>query len=227
MKVLVIEDQEDISGLIEINLKMLEFEVVVCANGESAKKALLHHEFSLITIDLNLPDCDGLDLCKYVREHTQKTPILMLTARSSEIDKVEGLSCGADDYLTKPFGVLEFQARVKALIRRNTLSVSTHKSSLRIGSLVIDPDKHKVFRDQKEVELTSKEFDILYFLAKNPQSVYSREQLLDCVWGVKYSGYEHTVNSHINRLRMKLEPDPANPIYIKTVWGVGYSFHGA
>ncbi len=222
---LVVEDQKDIANLVRINLEMLGHKVTLCHTGEDAYTALKANTFDLLVLDLNLPDMDGLDICKSLRNKENAVPILMLTARTAELDRVEGLEVGADDYLTKPFSVLELQARVKALLRRSQLSNQTPETSkLQIGNLRIDIEGHKVWRDDEEIELTGTEFDLLVHLAKHPGRVYSREQLLSDVWGYHHDCYEHTVNSHMNRLRSKLEPDPANPSYIKTVWGVGYKF---
>jgi DNA-binding response OmpR family regulator len=166
-----------------------------------------------------------------MRKKSKYTPILMLTAKSSEIDRVLGLELGADDYMTKPFSIRELLARVKAIFRRvDELTSGTEEkiySSISVSGLVIEPDKRNVSLKGKTVDLTTKEFDLIYHFAKNPGKVYTRSQLLDIVWGYGHDGYEHTVNSHINRLRSKIEKDPAHPKYILTVWGVGYKFRDA
>jgi DNA-binding response OmpR family regulator len=187
--------------------------------------------YDLIILDLMLPGVEGLDICRRLRVRPNYTPILMLTAKSSEFDRVLGLEVGADDYLTKPFGIRELLARVKALFRR--LDALTSQSPLapgetiRVGDLVIDAEKRKVTLGDRQIELTAKEFDLLVQFARHPGRVYTRSQLLDLVWGYSHGGYEHTVNSHINRLRAKIEQDPARPRYILTVWGVGYKFFEA
>jgi DNA-binding response OmpR family regulator len=175
-----------------------------------------------------LPGVDGLEICRRLRQETDYLPILMLTAKSSEIDRIVGLELGADDYLTKPFSVRELVARVKAIFRRIgavTLREDDKTSpKIGIGDLVIEADKRKVILDGRQITLTAKEYDLLYHFASHPGRVYTRTQLLDQVWGYGYEGYEHTVNSHINRLRGKIEADPASPRYVLTVWGVGYRF---
>ena len=185
------------------------------------------NNYDLIILDLMLPGESGLDICRRLRARADYTPILMLTARSSELDRVLGLEFGADDYLTKPFSVLELQARVKAIFRRVKAVTNGGMNSntvVRAGHMMIDADKRSVFLRGREVDLTAKEFDLLLHLAQNPGRAYTRQQLLDFVWGYNHSGYQHTVNSHINRLRGKIEADPVNPLYIRTVWGVGYKF---
>ena len=174
-----------------------------------------------------LPGKNGFEICKTIRAADTHTPILMLTAKAEEIDKITGLEFGADDYLTKPFSIKELVARVKALLRRAQLNRQNTDSinvQINIGELSIYPNKRVIELRGNTFELTSKEFDLLMLFATNPGRAYSRQQLLDIVWGYQYSGYSHTVNSHINRLRSKIEDDPSNPIYIKTVWGVGYRF---
>jgi DNA-binding response OmpR family regulator len=175
-----------------------------------------------------LPDMDGLDVCRELRTRSDYTPILMLTARSGEFDRVLGLELGADDYLTKPFNVRELVARVRAIFRRiERLAGEREQSSqapLDFGALRIDLDKRKVAVDGRAIHLTAREFDLLVQFARNPGRVYTRSQLLDLVWGYTAGSYEHTVNTHINRLRAKIEDDPSNPRYIETVWGVGYRF---
>jgi DNA-binding response OmpR family regulator len=183
--------------------------------------------YDLVILDLMLPGMDGLMLCKQLRNRPDYLPILMLTAKSTELDRVLGLEVGADDYVTKPFSIRELMARVKALFRRVDAmgKVSAEKNEqLDINGLIIDSDKRRVCLDGKEINLTSREFDLLLYFARHPGRVYSRSQLLDAVWGYGHEGYEHTVNSHINRLRAKIEDQPADPHFILTVWGVGYKF---
>lgn len=184
-------------------------------------------KYSLVILDLMLPDLDGIEVCRALRSERSYLPILMLTARSSEVDRVLGLEMGADDYLTKPFSIRELVARVKAIFRRMELmgeNAKTSEALIQSNGLEIDCEKHEVRLDGEPVILTSKEFDLLVHFARHPGRVYRREQLLDQVWGYGYEGYEHTVNSHINRLRTKIERNPTKPRYILTVWGVGYKF---
>ena len=230
-KVLLIEDDPDIAPLVSMHLKDNGFEVHVESRGDTGLKAFKAGTFDLVVLDLMLPGLDGLSLCRELRAGNSYIPVLMLTAKSTELDRVLGLEMGADDYLTKPFSLPEFVARVKALLRRvDALSAKQEASVsapvIEENGLVIDTDKRQVLVEGKEIELTAREFDLLYHLARHPGRVYSRIQLLDEVWGYSYEGYEHTVNTHINRLRAKIEKDPANPTYVQTVWGVGYKFGG-
>lgn len=229
-KVLIIEDDPNLIDLLEIHLNDLQCELEKAMDGQTGFDKALSGEFDLIVLDVMLPEMDGLEVLRRLRGKEDRTPILMLTARSEEIDKVLGLEMGADDYLTKPFSVREFIARVKAIFRRIDLwqkaSAQTAKSpALLFGELAIDMDKRKVTIQDKRVELSPKEFDLLSLMASNPGKSYDRGRLLDLVWGYEFEGYEHTVNSHINRLRGKIEPDIANPTYILTTWGVGYRFN--
>ena len=227
-QVLIIEDDHDIAELVSIHLKDLVCEIRHCANGEAGLTTATGEHFDLIILDIMLPGIDGLEVCRRLRAQEINTPILMLTAKSEEIDKVLGLEIGADDYLTKPFSVREFVARVKAIFRRQSIHEATIKPAegvLRIGNLVIEQDKRKVLRYGSRIELTPKEYDLLLLLAAHPGKSYSREDLLNLVWGYEFSGYEHTVNSHINRLRSKIEPDFSKPHYILTTWGIGYRFN--
>ena len=227
--ILVIEDERDINALITMNIKALNFEVTSSHHGEQGLKIALQGKFDALILDLMLPGIDGLEICRRLREAGNPLPILMLTARKSEIDRVLGLEMGADDYLTKPFSVRELQARVKALLRRSSLAAQAADKSqatvISSNGLCIDTAKRSVSLRGQAVELTTKEFDLLEFLARHPGRVFRREQLLDSVWGYQHSGYEHTVNSHINRLRSKLESKPSKPDYVLTVWGVGYKFN--
>ncbi|MEC8012120.1 MAG: response regulator transcription factor [Pseudomonadota bacterium] len=226
-RILIVEDQEDIASLISLNLKILNFEVNIIHDGQEGLSRGLQTPYDVIILDIMLPSLDGLSICKALREANIQTPLLMLTARQSETDRVTGLELGADDYLTKPFSVLELQARVKALLRRAAINTPAESTAqlIKIKDLTIDPLKRLVQFEQQELQLTTKEFDLLLFLAKAPGQVFSREHLLNEVWGYNHSGYEHTVNSHINRLRSKLEKDSANPEYVLTVWGVGYKLN--
>ncbi|WP_340103758.1 response regulator transcription factor [Rhodohalobacter sp. 8-1] len=223
--ILVVEDNKDLVNLLEINLSDEGYQVQTAMDGEAALEAFNQQEPSLIVLDVMLPKMDGFDVCKEIRSKNKQVPILMLTAKSEEVDKVLGLEIGADDYMTKPFSIREFLARVKAIIRRsNTASTPAKQSKLSYKDLVVDPDKRRVSLQGEMIELTSKEYDLLLLFFSNPGKAYSREELLNIVWGYSYEGYSHTVNSHINRLRSKIEDDPSEPDYIKTVWGVGYRF---
>ena len=226
-RVLVIEDNRDIAGLVRMNLRDLSTETDVAYSGREGMKMVHEGNYNLVILDLMLPDMDGIEICRTLRNDKSYLPILMLTARTSELDRVLGLETGADDYLTKPFSIRELIARVKAIFRRMDAMVengATSESLIERDGLVIDCEKHEVNLDGKSITLTSKEFDLLVHFARHPGRVYRREQLLDQVWGYGYDGYEHTVNSHINRLRTKIENDPTKPRYILTVWGVGYKF---
>jgi DNA-binding response OmpR family regulator len=227
-RVLVLEDDHDIAHLVELHLRDLECAADVCAEGAQGLGMALRNRYDLVILDLMLPGMDGLEICRRLRTQSNYVPILMLTAKSTELDRVVGLEIGADDYLTKPFSIRELQARVKALFRRvdamNQQADHGDKGVLRLDKLEIDSKKRSVTLDGRPVALTAKEFDLLLQFARHPGRVYTRTQLLDLVWGYSYDGYEHTVNSHINRLRAKMEDNPAKPRYILTVWGVGYKF---
>ncbi len=227
-KILVIEDDMDIANILDTHLKDMGHDVTLTHEGTTGLEQALSNVYDLIILDLMLPEIDGLDICARVRNSPNYIPILMLTCKSSELDRVLGLEIGADDYLTKPFSIREFQARVKALFRRvesiKSISDSCERTSIAIADLVVDIEKRKVTKNGETLLLTAKEFDLLFHFIRNPGRVYSRSQLLDLVWGYTYEGYEHTVNSHINRLRAKIEKNPADPEYLLTVWGVGYKF---
>jgi len=226
-RILIVEDDEHITRLVRMHLSDLGPEVRAVATAAEARSRTLRESFDLIILDLMLPDGDGLDVCRALRAREDYTPILILTARDAEVDKVVGLELGADDYLTKPFAVRELLARVKAILRRVEILAASEDAvaeSLRIANLEIDVAKHSVRVDGREVQLTAKEFDLLLKFARRPGRVYTRAQLLDSVWGRATGWHEHTVNSHINRLRGKIEKDPREPRLITTVWGVGYRF---
>jgi DNA-binding response OmpR family regulator len=229
-KILVIEDSADIARLVMLNLRGKQMEVDHAADGATGLNKALSGRYQLVILDLMLPGLDGLDVCRRLRREQVYTPVLMLTARTSELDRVLGLEVGADDYLTKPFSVPELVARVSAILRRadeyQSPAASPPAAPLRFGELSLDPERRQVQRGGESVELTAKEFDLLWHFASHPGRVFTRSQLLDSVWGYAHAGYEHTVNSHINRLRGKIEADPANPCYVITVWGVGYKFGG-
>jgi DNA-binding response OmpR family regulator len=228
-RILVIEDDQDINKLIAMNLKDMNHDVDTSDNGRRGFEMASSGQYDLMVLDLMLPEMDGLEICRTLRAGNVLTPILMLTARDSEADRVVGLEMGADDYLTKPFSVRELQARVKAMLRRMDMlnKPAPQSDELVIDNLVINVGRRKVVLSNQEIELTSTEFDLLIYMARQPGMVFSRAQLLDSVWGYQHSGYEHTVNSHINRLRNKLELNPSKPEYILTVWGVGYKFGGS
>lgn len=229
-QILVVEDDRDIAQLLEMHLKDMGCEVTVAEDGNQGYTRVLNNRYDLIILDVMMPGMDGFELCKKIRNNDDYTPVLMLTARSAELDRVLGLELGADDYLTKPFSIRELLARVKAIFRRvESLGEKDNapqaESPKQFGEMVIDPQKHLATLKGKEVELTAREFDLLWHFAQHPGQVFTRTQLLDGVWGYGHDGYEHTVNSHINRLRAKIEQDPSKPDYILTVWGVGYKFN--
>jgi two-component system alkaline phosphatase synthesis response regulator PhoP len=226
-KVLVIEDDKSIVDLLEIHLKDLNCDVTTTLDGAEGLRKATSETFDLIVLDIMLPNVNGLDICKEVRKRDIYTPVLMLTSKSEEVDKVIGLEIGADDYLTKPFSIREFIARTKAILRRVEAIQKEIGSDadISISDLSIEASKRKVTLKGERIELTPKEFDLLHLLASHPGKTYTREQLLNILWGYQYNGYEHTVNSHINRLRSKIEPDISKPKYILTSWGVGYRFN--
>jgi DNA-binding response OmpR family regulator len=217
-KVLIVEDDREIAGLVKLHLEDTGYHVELAHDGVSGLRQAQEEAYSLVILDLMLPGLEGLELCY--------TPILMLTAKSSEVDRVVGLELGADDYLTKPFSIRELLARVKALFRRMEALAAPREAAgrIEIAGLTIDLDGRRVLVEGRPVDLTAKEFDLLVQLARHPGRVYTRAQLLDQVWGYGHDSYQHTVNSHINRLRAKIETDPSQPRFVLTVWGVGYRF---
>lgn len=231
MMVLIVEDDIDLSELLKVNLEEIGVETTVANCGQQGLNLALANSYDLIVLDLTLPKVNGFDICKAVRQHRPEQIIVMLTAKNSETDRVLGLELGADDYLTKPFSIRELQARVRSQLRRAELlknvasNDDVEDSSLVFGKLVINTSSHEVYCGKELVSLTAIEFSLLSYLAHHPHQVFSRAQLLSAVWGYQHSGYEHTVNSHINRLRAKLEKDATNPQYVQTVWGVGYKFN--
>ena len=228
--VLVVEDSAEISELVSLHLRDIGCRVQCAGDGETALALAEAGTFDLIILDLMLPGLDGLAVCSRLRAQEDYVPILILTAKSTEIDRVVGLEMGADDYLIKPFSIHELLARTKAIFRRcDALSASRETASkvLQIDDMEINLENRTVICRDQVVDLTAKEFDLLAYFATSPGRVHSRQQLLDEVWGYRYAGYEHTVNSHINRLRGKIEEDPAHPRYVLTVWGVGYKFNDA
>lgn len=227
--VLVIEDDPDIADVVAVNLADIGLRTEHAADGKTGLEKALSGSYALIILDLMLPKMSGQAVCARIREQDPSTPIMMLTARSEEVDRVSGLEIGADEYVTKPFSVRELLARVKALLRRvqadrEALSARPKAGLIEIDGLVMDFDKRKVSLRGKTVELTVKEFDLLAVFARNPGKAYSRTELLNLVWGYQFEGYEHTVNTHINRLRAKIEKDPGRPRFLQTVWGIGYRF---
>jgi len=223
--ILVVEDEPDIADLIALHLRDEGFAVTVARDGHEGMRHAFAREWDLVLLDIRLPGPDGLSICRALRTEQNYVPILMLTSKSSELDRVLGLELGADDYLVKPFSIGELLARIKALFRRIDAMTRKHQpedTSVCVGALQINSSSREVRVDQARVELTAREFDLLLHFAKHPGRVFNRAQLLDSVWGFGHEGYEHTVNSHINRLRGKIEPDCNQPQYIVTVWGVGY-----
>lgn len=227
-RILVVEDNKDLAQLLALHLRDLSYQVDVAHDGRVGLTKATDSAYDLVILDLMLPGLDGLEVCRRVRRAETYVPILMLTSKSSELDRVLGLEIGADDYVTKPFSIQELLARVKAMFRRSeslkSKAVHDEPKVIHFRDLVIDTEKRKVTLASNEIDLTAKEFELLSHFACTPGRVYSRPQLLDQVWGYGHDGYEHTVNSHINRLRAKIERNPAQPSYILTVWGVGYKF---
>ena len=229
-RILLVEDEQDIADLVALHLDDLCDEVVVARDGYEGLRQATSEEWALIILDLRLPGPDGLQICRTVRRDRSYQPILMLTSKSAELDRVLGLETGADDYLTKPFSVLELVARVRAIFRRiesvqkKSDGELAGNSAIQAGALTIDPTRREVLLGQQAIELTAREFDLLDYFARHPGRVFRRADLLDSVWGYGHEGYEHTVNSHINRLRAKIEANPSKPEMIVTVWGVGYKF---
>jgi len=227
-KILVVEDNKDLARLLELHLRDLTYDVDLAFDGDAGWTQITSQPYDLIILDLMLPGIDGLEICRRIRSRPAYTPILMLTSKSTELDRVLGLEIGADDYVTKPFSIRELMARVKAIFRRIDELQSDRRqdkqSLIRAADLVIDPQKRTVSLGDRTIDLTAKEFDLLLHFARHAGRVFTRSQLLDEVWGYSHDGYEHTVNSHINRLRAKIEANPTQPCYILTVWGVGYKF---
>ncbi len=228
-KVLIVEDDRDIATLIAINLSDMDCHTDVVHNGEDAVLYATQNNYDAIILDVMLPKLDGIEACKRIRQNRIETPILMLTSLAEEADKITGIDIGADDYITKPFSVRELMARIKARIRRyhpdKEPGFIVTPTRFHYGGLMIDGETHKTTLNGKSIELTVKEFELLSVFMRHPGRAFSRAELLDLVWGHNFNGFEHTVNSHINRLRMKIEKDVANPKYILTVWGIGYKFN--
>ena len=226
-RILVVEDDADIADILQLNLSDEGYLVDWAGDGETGLDKLNSGNYDALILDIMLPGIDGLEVCRRARAMPRYTPIVIISARSGETHRILGLELGADDYVTKPFSVLELIARVRALFRRvDALGRTARQDAglLETGVLAIDPVTRQVRCKGTEVELTAREFDLLFFFARHPGRVFSRMDLLTQVWGYSHEGYEHTVNTHINRLRSKIEPDPARPELIRTVWGVGYKF---
>ncbi len=220
MKILVVDDEKVLVKGIKFNLENDGYQVEVGYDGEEAVERARNGNFDLIMLDLMMPKIDGLQACMRIREFSN-VPIIMLTARSEDTDKLIGFEYGADDYITKPFNILEVKARIRALLRRAGMSEQKDERLI-TGHITLDPDARSAWKEEESVELTAKEFDLMELLMRNPGRVYSRENLLNVVWGYEYVGDYRTVDVHVRRLREKLELDPANPQYILTKWGVGY-----
>ena len=227
-KILVVEDNAELSDLLHLHLSDQSWQVDIARDGHTGFKKATGGAYDLIVLDIMLPGMDGIDVLKTLRSRGLLMPVLMLTSKSSEIDRILGLELGADDYITKPFSIRELIARIKAVFRRmenlSAMKEAPPSPIIQAGTLVIDPEKRKVAVSGQPAELTAKEYDLLYFFARHPGRVFTRSQLLENVWGYGHDGYGHTVNSNINRLRAKIEADPAAPRHILTVWGVGYKF---
>ena len=224
-RVLIVEDDVHIAELMGMHLQDEGYSITHAASGDAGMRELERGSWDALILDLMLPGVDGLEICRRARAMTRYTPIIITSARSSEVHRILGLELGADDYLAKPFSVLELVARVRALLRRTDAlarNARMEAGRLAIGNLGIDPVAREVEVDGRPVELTPREFDLLHFFARHPGKVFSRLDLLNHVWGYQHDGYEHTVNTHINRLRMKIEVDPSQPRCILTVWGRGY-----
>ncbi len=226
-RILVVDDEKLIVKGIKFSLEQDGMEVTAAYDGEEALQHVKEGNFDLVVLDVMLPKMDGLEVCQQVREFSQ-IPIIMVTAKGEDMDKIMGLEYGADDYITKPFNILELKARIKAILRRSVKKVATDaqpKNILKARDLELSYDSRRVFIGNREVNLTAKEFDLLELLMENPGKVYSREKLLDTVWGYDYPGDVRTVDVHVRRLREKIETNPSEPKYIFTKWGVGYYFN--
>ena len=223
MKILVVDDEELLVKGIRFNLQNEGYDVIIGSNGLEAVQAAQSQNPDLIVLDVMMPEMDGLTACSKIREFSD-VPIILLTAKADDMDKLMGFDHGADDYLTKPFNILELKARIRALLRRAGPAAKNSTNTLTIGTISLDLDARNAFRSGMPVELTAKEFDVIEFLMRNSNRVYSRENLLDTIWAYEYRSDIRTVDVHIRRLREKLEENPAEPNYIMTKWGVGYYF---
>ena len=225
MKILVVDDEKTLVKGIKFNLENEGYHVECAYDGAAAVELARNNKFDLLILDVMMPEVDGLEACMRIREFSN-VPIIMLTAKSEDADKLIGFECGADDYLTKPFNILELKARVRALLRRAAGVQRSQGSVLTVGDLSLNTEERVAIRDGETVELTAKEYDLIELLMRNPRWVYSRENLMNVVWGYSYAGDYRTVDVHIRRLREKLEKNPAEPDHIMTKWGVGYYFKG-
>jgi len=226
-RILLVEDDAHIADLLSLHLRDEGLEVTHCARGDEGLAALERGGWDALVLDIMLPGVDGLEICRRARAMQRYVPIVIISARSSEVHRILGLELGADDYLAKPFSVLELVARVRALLRRVDALAANAKldaGNIAIAGITIDPIARDARLNGEKLDLTPREFDLLHFFARQPGKVFSRMDLLNAVWGYQHEGYEHTVNTHINRLRAKVEADPANPRLILTVWGKGYKF---
>ena len=225
MKILVVDDEKTLVKGIKFNLENEGYQVECAYDGAAAVELARNERFDLLILDVMMPEVDGLEACMRIREFSN-VPIIMLTAKSEDADKLMGFECGADDYVTKPFNILELKARVRALLRRAAGTQRNRGAVLTAGDLSLNTEERVAIRDGKTVDLTAKEYDLIELLMRNPRRVYSRENLMNVVWGYAYAGDYRTVDVHIRRLREKLEKNPAEPEYIMTKWGVGYYFKG-
>ena len=225
MKILVVDDEKTLVKGIKFNLENEGYQVECAYDGAAAVELARNNRFDLLILDVMMPEVDGLEACMRIREFSN-VPIIMLTAKSEDADKLMGFECGADDYLTKPFNILELKARVRALLRRAAGVQRMQGSVLTVGDISLNTEERTAMRDGKTVDLTAKEYDLIELLMRNPRRIYSRENLMNVVWGYAYTGDYRTVDVHIRRLREKLERDPAEPEHIMTKWGVGYYFKG-
>ena len=225
MKILVVDDEKTLVKGIKFNLENEGYQVECAYDGAAAVELARNGQFDLIILDVMMPEVDGLEACMRIREFSN-VPIIMLTAKSEDADKLMGFECGADDYVTKPFNILELKARVRALLRRAAGVQRSRGAVLTAGDLTLNTEERVAIRDGETVELTAKEYDLIELLMRNPRRVYSRENLMNVVWGYSYAGDYRTVDVHIRRLREKLEKNPAEPDHIMTKWGVGYYFKG-
>lgn len=224
-QILLVEDDSDIASLLRLNLEDEGYAITHEADGARALERIDQAHWDAVILDLMLPNVDGLEICRRIRQLTRYLPIIIISARSSETDRITGLETGADDYLAKPFSVQELIARIKALFRRQqAMGQAQANDTISAHGLTLDPLARSVRLHGKEVDLTPREFELLWFFARHPGEVFSRLALLEQVWGYQHEGYEHTVNTHINRLRIKIEKDAAEPEIIRTVWGKGYKF---
>ena len=227
--ILAVEDDPSLLELLKIHLQDIHCQLETAQDGIQGLKKVMENEYDLIILDIMLPSLDGFEICKRARAKNIKTPILMLTAKTEEIDKILGLEIGADDYVVKPFSIRELIARIKALLRRASIvgdpQSSNASQTIKRGDLEINIEKRKVMIADNRIELSPKEFDLLILMASNPGVSYNRNRLLNLVWGYEFEGFAHTVNSHINRLRAKIESDMSEPTYILTTWGIGYRFN--